>query len=337
MILVLTATASACSDDSGDDFAARVGEVEIPRSEFDAEIDALLSSDEFREQLVDQGVEPTAEGPAPNFVATWLSRRIYQVAADAEFERRGLEVTDELRDAARLQVGSLFGGVDVLETIAAELRRGLVERSARTLALGEALFPDPAEPTEDEVRDAYNNTFGQECTSGREVSHILVETAEEAEDILEDIRGGAEFQALAIARSIDTTTADGGGALGCLVEGAYVAPFEEAAANAPLDEPVGPVETTFGHHVVLATRHDQRSYEEARDDVVERLRRDAQANVDRVRATSVGGLLRQRLAEVGVAVSSRYGTWVADDARVMPADGPGVTTSTAADDHQDEG
>src|SRR5690606_36455209 len=51
-----------------------------------------------------------------------------------------------------------------------------------------------------------------------------------------------------------------GGDLGWFGPGAMVAPFEEAVMAAPVGQVVGPVETQFGHHLVLV---EERSNQEA--------------------------------------------------------------------------
>ncbi len=79
--------------------------------------------------------------------------------------------------------------------------------------------------------------------------HILVETENEANDILEMLDEGSDFGELAAKFSTDST-AYRGGTLGWFGEGRMVAPFEEAAFNAEVSEIVGPVETDFGFHII---------------------------------------------------------------------------------------
>lgn len=79
--------------------------------------------------------------------------------------------------------------------------------------------------------------------------HILVETEEEAEDILGMLDDGEDFGELAAEFSSDGTAYQGGN-LGWFGEGQMVAPFEEAAFDAEVGEIVGPVETDFGWHLI---------------------------------------------------------------------------------------
>jgi parvulin-like peptidyl-prolyl isomerase len=337
-VVAALGAAGACSDDADTGFAARAGGAEISKSDFEAEVDELLANDDFRAQLFVQGVEPTEAGPAPNFVATWLSRLVFQLAADGEFAKQGLEVTDDLRDEARDYLEELFGGADVFGALSGRLQRELVERTARNLALGEAAVAELPEPTDVAVENYYETVYARPCDSGRRVAHVLVETRADAEGVLDDLADGTTFAEVAAERSTDTATAGAGGNLGCLVEGTFVPEFEAAASDAPFDEPVGPVETQFGFHVILVTRHETKSLEEARDEILDVLRAETEGNLARLRAQSVDTLLRQLLARVGVEVAPEYGTWVVDErgGRVVPRAGTGVTTSTALDDHADE-
>ena len=92
-------------------------------------------------------------------------------------------------------------------------------------------------------------------------SHILVETEAEADAILDRLEGGADFAELAASESIDTGSGANGGALPCDLtsnfEAAYVPEFVEAALAAEIGEPVGPVQSEFGYHIIVLRPSDQ--------------------------------------------------------------------------------
>ncbi len=82
------------------------------------------------------------------------------------------------------------------------------------------------------------------------VRHILVGTEAEALDLLEELRNGADFEALARERSLDENARGDGGDLGFFGRGETAAEFERAAFAAAVGEVVGPVRTEYGFHVI---------------------------------------------------------------------------------------
>lgn len=79
--------------------------------------------------------------------------------------------------------------------------------------------------------------------------HILVESMEEADAIIGQLRGGAEFEALAKEHSTGPSGAKGGD-LGFFEKEAMVPEFSEAAFALKSGEVSKPVKTQFGWHVI---------------------------------------------------------------------------------------
>jgi parvulin-like peptidyl-prolyl isomerase len=87
--------------------------------------------------------------------------------------------------------------------------------------------------------------------------HILVDTQEEAESILAQVRSGADFAALARSYSLDTSTRDSGGDLGFFPRGILVAPEVEDAAFALQPGQVSEVVASpLGYHIVQVVERD---------------------------------------------------------------------------------
>lgn len=82
-----------------------------------------------------------------------------------------------------------------------------------------------------------------------EVSHILVETEEEAKEILVQLQAGGDLAALAVEHSLDPGSASQGGYLGQIGIGLTVAEFEEMAFSLAVGE-FGATQSTFGWHVI---------------------------------------------------------------------------------------
>lgn len=93
------------------------------------------------------------------------------------------------------------------------------------------------------------------------VSHILVETQEEAEALLAELNNGADFAVLAMEHSLDPGTAANGGWLGPVPRGYTVEPFENMAFSLDINE-MGIIESQFGWHIILVS---DRTEEKAAD------------------------------------------------------------------------
>ena len=107
--------------------------------------------------------------------------------------------------------------------------------------------------------------------------HILLantgpESMEKARELLSKLRGGASFEELAKANSIDPGSAARGGDLGYFGAGKMIRPFEDAvnklAKTGDLSEPI---ESQFGLHIIkLEDRRDKGrvSFEDVRADLM---------------------------------------------------------------------
>ena len=87
-------------------------------------------------------------------------------------------------------------------------------------------------------------------------SHILVETKEQAENLLIDLKDGVSFEELAKSYSKCPSGRDGGD-LRWFGKGMMVKPFEDAAFALKEGEVSEPVETQFGWHLIKCTGIDE--------------------------------------------------------------------------------
>jgi peptidyl-prolyl cis-trans isomerase D len=116
------------------------------------------------------------------------------------------------------------------------------------------------EVTDEDVRIYYEDN-SEEFAQEEQVKarHILLSsnpdrTADEARSMLEEARArveaGEDFAALAAEMSDDPGSKDRGGDLGFFGRGQMIAEFEEASFAAEPGDLVGPIETSFGVHLI---------------------------------------------------------------------------------------
>jgi foldase protein PrsA len=111
------------------------------------------------------------------------------------------------------------------------------------------------------VRDAI--TSEEEAITVMQVHarHILVSTAQDAENVMQRLNAGEDFAALAAELSSDVTTREQGGDLGWFSRNELLTPeLAEAAFNLEPDQITGPVETMLGYHVVQTLQFGEREF-----------------------------------------------------------------------------
>lgn len=208
-----------------------------------------------------------------------LDALISEKIIELEAKKNNVKVEASEIDEEIATYEEMYGGKESLEAALAssgfdmDYLRGNIETN---LMIKKILEPT-IEITEAEISDYFTQNKAsfdqQEQVSAR---HILVETVETANEVLDKLNSGEDFETLASEYSIDTSNKDSGGALGFFGRGQMVPAFEEAAFGAEIGKVVGPVETDYGYHLLIvdekveaveATLEDKK--EEVRDTLLD--------------------------------------------------------------------
>ncbi|CAM3463928.1 peptidylprolyl isomerase [Paenibacillus lupini] len=203
-----------------------------------------ISKDKLYDSLVKQGGTSTLD----NMITQEL---IDQAAKDAN-----VTVTEADIDKEIANLKKSFGSEDEFQQTLAQY--GMTEDSLREDAGTQVTIRKILEPqvkvTDDEIKTYFDQNKASMATPAQiRASHILVATKEEAEAILKDLKGGADFATLAKEKSTDTGTKDKGGDLDFFPKGTMEAAFEDAAFALKVGELSGVVQTSYGYHIIKKT------------------------------------------------------------------------------------
>ncbi|MGB9605391.1 MAG: peptidylprolyl isomerase, partial [Bryobacteraceae bacterium] len=170
--------------------------------------------------------------------------------------------------------------------------RGLFQipekRSFDVLLMDENKVGERIQVPESELRQAYQQRQEQYRTPERvHVRHILLKTTDKpkdeipkirarAEELLKQIRAGADFAELAKKNSEDPGSAQKGGDLGWIVRGQTVQAFEDTAFSLKPKEVSGIVSTEYGFHIIQVLEKEParvKPFEEVKNDLARDLKR----------------------------------------------------------------
>ncbi|MBH97861.1 MAG: hypothetical protein CMM56_05345 [Rhodospirillaceae bacterium] len=193
-------------------------------------------------------------------VATIDEKPIYLSVFDSYSIGRLQKPAEELSDAERSTLtDELIGfylmadaadnvGITQEQDVMIDLELQRLQLLSRQMA---NRYLDENPPTETEIQLTYEQNIEQ--LSGRQYKarHILLDTEDEALDVISELQAGEDFQQLAIDRSTGPSGPRGGD-LGWFTASTMVPPFAAAVSNMQIGTfSETPVQTRFGWHIIL--------------------------------------------------------------------------------------
>ena len=227
-----------------------------------------------------------------------ISRRL----VEQRIKEEGITVSPEEVDERMAEVMANFGSEEELSERLAMMgvTVDMVKHEMETGLAVEKLLArhiPQAEVTDADTRAYYDDNPGQFTQPERVgASHILVKTEDtdteavkqearsEAERLLGELKGGADFAQLAAEHS-DCPSSANGGDVGLFGRGQMVKPFEDAAFAMGIGEISDVVETQFGYHIIKVTEREEEqmvAFDEVEEDIAAML--DAQRKQEALKA-----------------------------------------------------
>ena len=300
-----TDKSSTTTTDSGaDNIAVTIDGVDIPESEIDRLVKPRL------EMMAKQSAKlpPTlVEQYAKLFREQALEQTIRRHLLDEKVKEANIVITDEevmnkITEIAATQREPLsleefkkkmeeYG--QSFDNVKADVRSGLARNQFM-----EAHWAGKIDVTEEDARKYYDENLKQfETPEQVRTSHILIKpeftdpnadpneakakARAKTEDLLRQIKDGADFAELAKANSV-CFSAPKGGDLGFFPRGEATPAFEKTAFELEIGQISDIVETDYGYHIIKVTDYKEASttaFDQAKDDIIIQLTQKKQSEL----------------------------------------------------------
>ncbi len=266
VLILLLLTLSSLAVAQSDPVVATVGKSSITKSQFDLQF-RLFVRDVLQQR--GQAYSPEAEEAFAQFRPQYLERMARDQAIVLAAESAGFAAKDAAIDEAIEEVKSQFESeaelIQALEEAGIpglEAYRKLVYEALTYNAYLENLIKR-LQTSDAALRVMYLVSKPQFAVPVRYCSsHILVNTLQEANQVIARLGKGEKFADLAQELSQDPGSRNEGGGLGCEPKGTFVAPFELAlVALKPGESSKTPVKTEFGYHIILLSKVEAAGYQ----------------------------------------------------------------------------
>ncbi len=253
ILVMILATAGCVKEKPGTEAAIVNGEV-ITVAEYEETLEVYKSmyKNQYGDEVLDTEIQPGVtllEYLKENILENMIFERIiYQEAI-----KNNLTVNDTELDELMVEYKTFFGDEQAYKDFLTSnnMKEEFLKNSLRTDEVIQRyvdFYMESLSISDEELIKYYEDNVDKFVSV--KARHILVNSMEEAEDILAQINAGADFSDLAMAFSKDTNSAILGGDLGYFYKGQMVPTFEAAAFSLEIGEVSGIVPSDFGFHII---------------------------------------------------------------------------------------
>jgi peptidyl-prolyl cis-trans isomerase C len=277
-----------------DSVAVTVNGVDIMESQIDEQLEPQLKR--MASQLPPQFVEQYKKQLRQQVV----ERMIVEKLLDEKIKETGMVISDEEVDGKLKEIATQQQPPLSMEDFKALVEaygqnfddvKARIKRGMGYQKFMETQWAGKINVTDEEAKKYYDENAKQ--IEQIRASHILIKPVTtdpntdpnkakaaakaKAEDLLKQIKGGADFAELARANS-DCPSAKEGGDLGFFGRGQMVPAFEEAAFALKPRQVSDVVETQFGYHIIKLTDRKNDTFDKAKEDVIKMITQPKQAD-----------------------------------------------------------
>jgi foldase protein PrsA len=201
-----------------------------------------ITKDQLYASMLDNGGKQT------------LDNMINELIVNQAAQKAGITVTDQdvqtELDALKKQMGSEDMYQQALQQYG--MTEAKLKEQLHMQAALKKLLADKISVTDDAIKTYYDQNKQQYATPEQvQLSQIVVKTKDDAAAIVSQLKGGADFAALAKEKSTDTNSKDKGGALDYVSKGTLDPAVEKAAFALKTGEISDPVQAANGSFYVL--------------------------------------------------------------------------------------
>ena len=256
LVALLALLAAGCGGGSGKvpkDAVASVDGTAVPQSQFDGLMTQARKS--YTAQKRDFPKAGSSE------FQTLRNQAVQFLVQRVEFEQKakdlGIEVSDKQVADRLVQIKKQYFGGDQKKYAKQLAQQGLsdeqVQADIRSQLVSEAIFKKvtaDVKVSDKDIETYYGKNqdqYGQ--AESRDVRQILVKTKAQADKLYTDLKGGADFTALAKKFSQDPGSKDQGGKM-TISRGQTVAPFDQTSFLLKANTLSRPVKTEYGYHII---------------------------------------------------------------------------------------
>jgi peptidyl-prolyl cis-trans isomerase C len=286
-----------------DDAVMRMGDDVVEVAELEARIDSL--------EALYGVVPPTDADELDDFRRDAAQSLAVSLVIEREAADRGIVVPRKQAESelAKIVSQQLGGDREAFQQYLDKAGLGedqIIDEITRTLVnqrLFEEVVADVEPATEADAKAEYDERQAEmRAPEKRQLLNIVVETKKVADQVVDQLEGGASFPALAREVSLDSASRESGGDLGLHTADELDPTYSEAAFAAGEGEVFGPVRSQYGWNVGLVQKvvvGEQYAFAEVKQTLVESLTSSAQLDVWR-------SFLRDALADADVEYADDY-------------------------------